>query len=147
MTLCTSSNYDMLPVFANNLSLDLQWQITVKCSLSRSMSLTRRTWSKNSFAKWNCICEISVLLDFLQLARIATASVTPDVAGNEIPHGHCSPHRILTNSCYAGAWGSQPYHHLWADCLDNVGSLTSHNPIGLHGLLRGQLYFYLSYSV
>jgi hypothetical protein len=26
-------------------------------------------------------------------------------------------------------------------CLDNVGSLTSHNPIGLQGLLRGQLYF------
>jgi hypothetical protein len=24
-----------------------------------------------------------------------------------------------------------------ADCLDNVGSLTSHNPIGLQGLLRG----------
>jgi hypothetical protein len=23
------------------------------------------------------------------------------------------------------------------DCLDNVGSLTSHNPIGLHGLLQG----------
>jgi hypothetical protein len=27
------------------------------------------------------------------------------------------------------------------DCLDNVGSLTSHNPIGLQGLLRGYLYF------
>jgi hypothetical protein len=27
--------------------------------------------------------------------------------------------------------------HLWADCLDNVGSLISHNPIGLHSLLRG----------
>jgi hypothetical protein len=26
-------------------------------------------------------------------------------------------------------------------CLGNVGSLTSHNPIGLQGLLRGQLYF------
>jgi hypothetical protein len=26
---------------------------------------------------------------------------------------------------------------VWADCLDNVGSLTSHNPIGLHGLLTG----------
>jgi hypothetical protein len=25
---------------------------------------------------------------------------------------------------------------LWAYCLDNVGSLTSHNPTGLHGLLR-----------
>jgi hypothetical protein len=24
-----------------------------------------------------------------------------------------------------------------AYCLDNVGSLTSHNPIGLQGLLRG----------
>jgi hypothetical protein len=23
------------------------------------------------------------------------------------------------------------------DCLDNVGSLTSHNPIGLQGLFRG----------
>jgi hypothetical protein len=30
------------------------------------------------------------------------------------------------------------------DCLDNVGSLTSHNPIGLHGLLRGWLYFTFS---
>jgi hypothetical protein len=37
----------------------------------------------------------------------------------------------------ACAWGWQPYCHLWADCLDNVGSPTSHNPIGLHGLLRG----------
>jgi hypothetical protein len=27
------------------------------------------------------------------------------------------------------------------DCLNNVGSLTSHNPIGLHGLLRRWLYF------
>jgi hypothetical protein len=26
--------------------------------------------------------------------------------------------------------------HLWADCLDNVGSLTSHNPRGLHSLLQ-----------
>jgi hypothetical protein len=29
---------------------------------------------------------------------------------------------------------------IYANCLDNVGSLTSHNPIGLQGLLRGQLY-------
>jgi hypothetical protein len=27
--------------------------------------------------------------------------------------------------------------------LDNVGFLTSHNPIGLQGLLQGQLYFLL----
>jgi hypothetical protein len=31
----------------------------------------------------------------------------------------------------------QPVHHLWGDCVDNVRSSTSHNPIGLHGLLRG----------
>jgi hypothetical protein len=28
--------------------------------------------------------------------------------------------------------------------LDSVGSLTSHNPIGLHVLLRGQLYFFFT---
>jgi hypothetical protein len=27
--------------------------------------------------------------------------------------------------------------HLWADCLDNVGSSTCHIPIGVHGLLQG----------
>jgi hypothetical protein len=38
---------------------------------------------------------------------------------------------------------------IWADCLDNVGSLTSNNPIGLHGLLRGIaiLYFYFTFSL
>jgi hypothetical protein len=36
----------------------------------------------------------------------------------------------------ASAQGWQPYCHLWADCLNNVGSLTSLNPIGLHSLLR-----------
>jgi hypothetical protein len=39
-----------------------------------------------------------------------------------------------------------PYRHLWADCLDNVGSLTSHNPIGLYGLLQDSFTFYFFYS-
>jgi hypothetical protein len=30
---------------------------------------------------------------------------------------------------------------IYEPIVDNIGSLTSHNPIGLHGLLRGQLYF------
>jgi hypothetical protein len=34
---------------------------------------------------------------------------------------------------------TQTYRHLWADCLDNVGSLTSHNPTGLQGLLQDSL--------
>jgi hypothetical protein len=29
-----------------------------------------------------------------------------------------------------------PYGHLWDDSLDNMGSSTSHNLIGIHGLLR-----------
>jgi hypothetical protein len=29
-----------------------------------------------------------------------------------------------------------------ADCLENVGTSTSHNPMGLHGLLQGQLYLF-----
>jgi hypothetical protein len=37
----------------------------------------------------------------------------------------------------AGAWGCQPHRHLWADCLKNVGASTSHNSMGLHGLLQG----------
>jgi hypothetical protein len=28
------------------------------------------------------------------------------------------------------------------DCLGNVGSLTNHNPIGLHDLLRGYIHTY-----
>jgi hypothetical protein len=30
----------------------------------------------------------------------------------------------------------------WRDCLYNVGSLTSHDRIVLHGLLWGSLYFF-----
>jgi hypothetical protein len=29
------------------------------------------------------------------------------------------------------------------DCLDNVGPSTFHNPVGLHGLLQGELYLTL----
>jgi hypothetical protein len=36
----------------------------------------------------------------------------------------------------------QPHHHLRADCLENVRSSTSHNPIDLHSLLQGYLYFF-----
>jgi hypothetical protein len=43
---------------------------------------------------------------------------------------------FLDEQSAAGAYGWQIYRHLWADCLDSVGSLTSHNPIGLQGLLR-----------
>jgi hypothetical protein len=32
----------------------------------------------------------------------------------------------------------KPHRHLCADCIEkNVGALTSHNPMGLHGLIQG----------
>jgi hypothetical protein len=31
----------------------------------------------------------------------------------------------------------KPDRYLWADCLENVEASTSHNPMGLHGLLQG----------
>jgi hypothetical protein len=30
----------------------------------------------------------------------------------------------------------RPHHHLSTDCLENVEALTSHKPVGLHGLLQ-----------
>jgi hypothetical protein len=46
----------------------------------------------------------------------------------------------------AGSYGWQFLRHLWADCLDNVGSSTSLNSTGLHGQLRGQLCFLLEWK-
>jgi hypothetical protein len=35
---------------------------------------------------------------------------------------------------------------MWTDCLENVESSTSHNPIGLHGLLRGSFNYTCIYN-
>jgi hypothetical protein len=39
--------------------------------------------------------------------------------------------------------GWQLHHHIWAYCLQNVGALAPHNPMGLHGLLQEYIYLYL----
>jgi hypothetical protein len=39
----------------------------------------------------------------------------------------------------AGAQGWQPHRHLWACCQENVGTTTSHKPMGIHGLLQGYI--------
>jgi hypothetical protein len=36
-----------------------------------------------------------------------------------------------------GVYGWQPYRHLWADYLENVGVSTCHNPMGHHDILQG----------
>jgi hypothetical protein len=41
------------------------------------------------------------------------------------------------------AW--QPHRRLLTDHLENMGASTCHYPMGLHGVLHGELYFYSSY--
>jgi hypothetical protein len=35
---------------------------------------------------------------------------------------------------------------LGAECLENVGASTSHNPMGLHSLLQGELYLFYFFT-
>jgi hypothetical protein len=60
-----------------------------------------------------------------------------------------STHPLNRNEYQQSPWGWRtaegwtPHRHLWAECLENVGTSTSRNPTGLHGLLQGYLYLYL----
>jgi hypothetical protein len=65
--------------------------------------------------------------------------------------GHCTtspPHSTVLASWQkdfrsrAHQHYSTVHRHPWADCLENVGTSTSHNHMGLHGLLQGQIYLY-----
>jgi hypothetical protein len=39
--------------------------------------------------------------------------------------------------------GKQPYRRLSANCLENVGASTSHNPRGLHSMLQEYIYLFI----
>jgi hypothetical protein len=52
----------------------------------------------------------------------------------------------MSTSSYPGVKGWQLHCHLWADCLQNVGSLTSHGPMGHYVQLQGWLYPFLPMS-
>jgi hypothetical protein len=53
----------------------------------------------------------------------------------------------MRSNAAAGACGWQIYRHLFAGYIDDVGSLTSRNPIDLHGLLQGQRCFPFCYVI
>jgi hypothetical protein len=59
-------------------------------------------------------------------AKLYVYGALTEVSTRNLPGGKGLP----------GEWGWQPHRHLWADCLENVGSSMSHNPMGLHGLLQ-----------
>jgi hypothetical protein len=65
---------------------------------------------------------------------ILQAALGPGVSSASI-RNECQKQKNASREQRAvGASDWQPYRRLWADCLDNVGSLTCRNPIGLHGL-------------
>jgi hypothetical protein len=63
--------------------------------------------------------------------------------GSTQPLTGMSTRNLSGGSRAAGAWDWQSYRHLWADCLEGMEASMSHNPMGLHGLLQGYLYFYI----
>jgi hypothetical protein len=50
--------------------------------------------------------------------------------------------KFITNMVKKITKKKHPHRQLWADCLDNVGASTSHNPMGLEGLLQGYCYLF-----
>jgi hypothetical protein len=74
---------------------------------------------------------------------MVTGSILKEVAGffnlpnpfiRTVAMGSTQRNEYQESSC---EWGIQPHRHLWANCLENVTASTSHNPMGLHGLLQG----------
>jgi hypothetical protein len=64
------------------------------------------------------------------------------------PRGRLSLQQILIPGLFLDGKGclafkTQPHPHLGGDCRDNVGSSTSHKPMGLPGLLQRYSYLYL----
>jgi hypothetical protein len=58
------------------------------------------------------------------------------------PWGRLSLLTEMSTRNLPGVKGWPGDRHLWANCLENVGALMSHNLMGLHGLLQGLLYFF-----
>jgi hypothetical protein len=89
---------------------------------------------------WICLCCLCRFIYICSLHEV----IKPEGRGFTQPLTEMSTRSIkimfLGSKAAAGAKGWQPYRHLWADCLDTVGSLTSYNPIGLHGLYGDSFY-------
>jgi hypothetical protein len=85
-------------------------------------------------SKIKIILKINVLLSGTGLCLAALGPGVHSASNKWVPE---AKNNVSGEYSAAGALGWQTYRRLSADCLDNVGSLTSHNPIGLQGLLWG----------
>jgi hypothetical protein len=61
----------------------------------------------------------------------------PQPSSHTRPWVYSVSNRNKYQNIFLGIMHSRSVRLTRDDCLDNVGSSTSHNPIGLHGLLRG----------
>jgi hypothetical protein len=69
--------------------------------------------------------------------------IFPAALGSTRPPTEMSARNFPRGLEVAGAWSWQLHRHLWADCPEDMRASTSHNPMGLHGLLQGYLYLYM----
>jgi uncharacterized membrane-anchored protein len=106
------------------------WQFLVSCSFWVSL-LWREVW----------ICSVlshiyklhSILLTWSPVSRLLMLMNIVDA-----DHSDMKWVPVIFLGVKGGRLiGWWPHRHLWADCLENVGASTSHNPMGLHGLLQG----------
>jgi hypothetical protein len=103
-------------------------------------------WARGSVVGWSSMLEAGSsrvrfpmsLLNFFNVPNPSSPTITLEVTD---PLTEMSTRNLRGGLNRVGAYGWQLHRYLWADCLENVGSSTSHNPMGLHDLLQGYLYF------
>jgi hypothetical protein len=75
-------------------------------------------------------------------SRVRIPMRSLDFSSRTMALGSTQPLTEISTRNFSGGKGLQvreagnPHRHLWADSLENVGASTSHNPVGLHGLLQ-----------
>jgi hypothetical protein len=133
----------------SRLYFKLGHDIFFPCSFESIIPLSCH-WTLHRLSDWKRLCAVIPLIH--PLSWKVAGSIPDDVIGVfswRIPSSRTvalgSTQRLTEMSTRnlpggrrpAGTWGWQLHRHLWADCLENVGASTSHNTMGLHGLLQG----------
>jgi hypothetical protein len=97
---------------------------------------------KTTFMCWKLITPLLQITAFVNWPNPSSRTMTPgstqlliEMSTRILPQGQRAACRriLLTTSC-----------HLCGNCLENVWTSMSHNPRGLHGLLPGLIYIYIS---
>jgi hypothetical protein len=94
---------------------------------------------------WLIIIIIIIIITITRRSLVAWSRKVPDSIPDELMGFFSWPNPPSNNMAQrstqplvemsSSRGTDKPHRHLWADYLENVGASTSHNPMGLHGLL------------